>query len=150
MKKRNGGIWYSTTVDYLIMHSFFEHLFPLHGWPRTLHQKIVTYSRRLPSLIVESQKCMYSLEWHTLGMLHKNMRYEIVNCTIFGMHEQNLTGRQPSLRNPTSNSHPSIDHSPKELINRPTRSRIAPLETVPVFRSPCHTSLHHPRLPTSS
>ncbi|SRR6266478_1632070 len=63
------------------MHSFFEHLFPLHGWPRTLHQKIVTYSRRLPSLIVESQKCMYSLEWHTLGMLHKNMRYEIVNCS---------------------------------------------------------------------
>ena len=24
---------------------------------------------------------MYSLEWHTLGMLHKNMHYEIVNCT---------------------------------------------------------------------
>src|SRR6266436_1818465 len=70
------------TVDYLIMHSFFEHLFPLHGWPRTLHQKIVTYSCRLPSLIVESQKWMYSLEWHTLGMLHKNMHYEIVNCRI--------------------------------------------------------------------
>src|SRR6266446_3410641 len=72
----------ASTVDYLIMHSFFEHLFPLYGWPRTLHQKIVTYSCRLPSLIVESQKWMYSLEWHTLGMLHKNMHYEIVNCTL--------------------------------------------------------------------
>src|SRR6266446_9581939 len=73
-----------STVDLLIMHSFFEHLFPLHGWPRTLHQKIVTYSCRVPSLIVESQKWMYSLEWHTLGMLHKNMHYEIVNCTLKG------------------------------------------------------------------
>jgi len=27
---------------------------------------------------------MYSLEWHTLGMLHKNMHYEIVNCTLKG------------------------------------------------------------------
>ncbi len=24
---------------------------------------------------------MYSLEWHTFGMLHKNMHYEKVNCT---------------------------------------------------------------------
>ncbi len=44
------------TVDLLIMHSFFEHLFPLHGWPRILHQKIVTYSCRVSSLIIESPK----------------------------------------------------------------------------------------------
>src|SRR6266446_9379899 len=80
-KKEKINICIVVTVDYLIMHSFFEHLFPLYGWPRTLHQKIVTYSCRLPSLIVEYQKWMYSLEWHTLGMLHKNMHYEIVNCT---------------------------------------------------------------------
>src|SRR6266478_628269 len=73
------------------MHSFFEHLFPLYGWPRTLHQKIVTYSCRLPSLIVESQKWMYSLEWHTLGMLHKNMHYEIVNCTAPKVNQLRLT-----------------------------------------------------------
>ena len=41
--------------------------------------------------------------------------------------------------NPTPNPHRSIDHLPTESIKRPTRSQIAPLQTVPVFRSPCHT-----------
>ncbi len=54
---------------------------------------------------------------------------------------RNLTDEQPSPLHSTPNSHRQIDHSPTELIKRPTRSQpeIAPLESVPVFRSPCHT-----------
>ncbi len=47
--------------------------------------------------------------------------------------------KQRSLPNPTPNSRQSIDHSPTELIKRPTKSQIALLESVPVFRSPCYT-----------
>jgi len=39
---------------------------------------------------------------------------------------RNLTGKQPSLPNPTPNSRPSIDHSPTKLIKRPTKVSDSP------------------------
>jgi len=52
-------------------------------------------------------------------------------------HRRNLTDLSPTPNPP--NPHRSIDHSPTKSKKRPTKSQIAPLETVPVFLSPFHT-----------